>query len=252
MDATSPPAAKRRRCPERSPPVASGGLGASALQVLPQALSALAADFPPSEAADLPLGRLEELEDALRSLTEIARAGKDAKRAAAAAAHNASQSCVLLHGLLSQADIRDVLMAHVPFHTLSSRLGRTCKTLRGWAVGCAARRGVTAADVAATVHVRVLRHLCTLSGATIRLAPGRYQLGDARNADHLLAGTYAEFERSTQVSWDPSWRAGFGPLSITGDGVTLIGPRPASQPASQPADVDPGCAARFGWCCNRL
>lgn len=137
--------------------------------------------------------------------------------------HNAKH-CSLLSDLLSQVDVREVFLAAVPYTTLCSRLRRTCKALNGWAADCVLRRGVTAADVAAMVHVPVLRHLCTIAGATITLVPARYQLGDARNGDHLQFGTYADFERSTQSSWNPSWRAGFGPLAITGDDVTLIGP----------------------------
>lgn len=223
--AASPPAsaAKHQRLLERSPPAAAGGLGHSALHALPEALSALFAEFPPEDAAELSAHRLEELEDALRSLTEITRAGKDAKRAAAAAAHNA-EHCLLINGLLSQDDVREVFLAAVPYTSLCSRLGPACKTLHRWVMGCTPTRGVTAADVAAMVHVPVLRHLCTVPGATVTLSPGRYQLGDARNADHLQSGTYSDFERSTHSSWKPGWRSGFGPLAITGDNVTLVGP----------------------------
>ena len=237
----APSSAERRRPPERSPPAPAGGLGDSALRALPGALADLVAEFPPRAVADLSANRLEELEDALRTLTEMTCAAKDAKRAAAGAAHNVQQ-CRLIGDLLSQDDVREVLLAAVPFPTLCSRLGRTCKLLNRWVVDCALTRGITAADVAASEHVAVLRHLCTVAGATIKLEPGRYQLGDARNADHLQSGTYADFETSTQSSWNPKWRAGFGPLAITGNNITLVGPPPCRPIADLAAPARPAAA----------
>ena len=206
--------------PQASPPPTRGGLGADALGMLPAALADLAANFPAARASALSTSRLEELENALRSLTEMASAASSAKRSAAAAAHNAGAGCALLQAVLRHGDIREVLFSHIAYPTLRLVVMQTCRTMRGWVAVGALGRGVTVSDVAASIHVPLLRHLCTLPGEVITLAPGRYSLGDAQNPDHVVA-TYADWEDTLQPSWDPRWKKGFGPLMITGAGVTF-------------------------------
>ena len=188
--------------------------------MLPSALAELAANFPAARASALSTSRLEELEDALRSLTKMARAASSAKRSAAAAAHNGGGGCGLLQFVLRHGDIREVFLSHIDYPVLRLLVMQTCRTMRDWVAAGALSRGITATDVSAGVQVPVLRHLCTLPGAAITLPPGRYDLGDARNPEHI-SSTYAAWEDTLESSWDPSWKKGYGPLMITGAGVSF-------------------------------
>ena len=88
---------------------------------------------------------------------------------------------------------------------------------------CAARRGVTAADVDADVHVCVLRHLIASSALeVITLAPGVYDLGSVANPLHvqLVRPEKPPFDElcgdrvGEWLDYAPEWRRGYGPLEL--------------------------------------
>ena len=119
---------------------------------------------------------------------------------------------------------------------------RVSRALQRWIDPILAARGVDKADVAAGIHVRVLRHLCSLEHRVVRLARGEYNLGDWPNEAHYrngprperptidanaptldhFAGPFITVHRAWRY-WEPEWLEGYGkPLEIAA-GVELIG-----------------------------
>jgi len=89
---------------------------------------------------------------------------------------------------------------------------------RSWREHCAlalADRGaaVVGADVAANVHVAVLRHLAGVAGARVTLAGGDYGFAGERAC---RAHVESLFSRPT------FWRPQFGPLLLAQPGVSLV------------------------------
>jgi len=104
------------------------------------------------------------------------------------------------------------------------RYAATSKTFRLAASFVLDDRGgaIVDADVAAGVHVAVLRRLAGVAGARVVLARGQYALeGSGRNDDHLLQVPRSIFGLSADTP-TRQWRPGFGPL-VLADGVALVG-----------------------------
>jgi len=96
---------------------------------------------------------------------------------------------------------------------------RVSRAMRHWIDPLLASRDVAEADVAAGIHVRVLRLLCVMENRVVRLARGEYKLeGDVMNAVHNSnADCLHSFYSAPDV-----WREGYGPLKIA-DRVEMIG-----------------------------
>ena len=77
---------------------------------------------------------------------------------------------------------------------------------------------ISAEDVAAGTHATALRWMvCNASIARITLHPGFYTLGDdcdPRHVDHVFGEEEIEHAREEGRCLEPSWKPGFGPLSI--------------------------------------
>jgi len=69
---------------------------------------------------------------------------------------------------------------------LSARERESSRAMRRWLDPLLAARGVEAADVAAGIHVRVFRRLCSMENRVVRMARGEYDLtGNFSNADYV-------------------------------------------------------------------
>jgi len=131
-------------------------------------------------------------------------------------AENANADQCALFELMAVPDYRDVLLLELD--TALLHRFRVSRAIRRWIDPILGGRGVTAADVSAGIHVRVLHRLCAMENRVVRLARGEYELeGDYRNAAHNSNTAHPAGPNSV-----PAWREGYGPLKIAA-GVTLIG-----------------------------
>ena len=122
--------------------------------------------------------------------------------------------CPLLE-LMAVADYREVLCEQLDTALLSRF--KVSRSMRTWIDSELARRGVTGADVASGIQLRVLHRLCRILHREILLAKGEYLLvGNAMDVAHNKRG------RGVGGRGAPQWRDGYGPLWIA-KGVHLIG-----------------------------
>jgi len=144
--------------------------------------------------------------------------------------HAPPATCVLLEALRVQ-DYRDVLFASFTtplLHTL-----RLNTELRAFVDARLEVAGVSAADVAAGVHMAVLHDQVKHKRRVVPLAAGQYALlGDWADPNHVEQRQVTT--RSGRSSSGPRvWRRGFGPLELA-DGVTLVGAPRAGEDSAEP------------------
>ena len=120
--------------------------------------------------------------------------------------------------------LMDAVTTHLPLTTLSllQRASGSALLLRLRQVA-SERQGVTAADVEACVHVRVLRHLVLSSTLeVIKLPPAVFMLGSVANPEHVqrvrpAKPKHDEADKDRCQEWRyywPEWRRGYGPLEL--------------------------------------
>ena len=118
----------------------------------------------------------------------------------------------------------DAVTTHLPLTTLSllQRAAGSALLPRLRQVA-SERQGVTAADVEACVHVRVLRHLVLSSTLeVIKLPPAAFMLGSVANPEHVhrvrpAKPKHDEADKDRCQEWRhyvPEWRRGYGPLEL--------------------------------------
>ena len=120
--------------------------------------------------------------------------------------------------------LMDAVTTHLPLTTLSllQRAAGSALLPRLRQVA-SERQGVTAADVEACVHVRVLRHLVLSSTLeVIKLPPSAFMLGSVADPQHVQRVRPAkpkqdEADKERCHEWRhyvPEWRRGYGPLEL--------------------------------------
>lgn len=120
--------------------------------------------------------------------------------------------------------LMDAVTTHLPLTTLSllQRAAGSALLPRLRQVA-SERQGVTAADVEACVHVRVLRHLVLSSTLeVIKLPPAAFMLGSVADPQHVQRVRPAkpkqdEADKERCHEWRhyvPEWRRGYGPLEL--------------------------------------